>query len=638
MNRHIAVGLMAISVTVPAFAQRSDENVILQADDAFGATIGRESIGIYNSSNVRGFSPISAGNARIAGLYYDQVWGVTRRLRQSTNIRVGLSAQGFAFPAPTGVVDYSLRRPGDEALLSTTLAGNSFGGANIEVDFELPLAGETLSFGGGIGLYKNEFGNDTDSVQHIEALNLRWRPSDEVDVLLFGSRSDIYDDEIGPIYIPAGEYLPPRIPRHYYLGPQWADYEGATFLYGGTGLFDFSPGWRLEAGVFRSAFDNREDIFTFVTDLDRQGNGRYTVFADPPRKVASTSGEVRLSHYFSEGPRTHTFSLSARGRSRSTQYGGSDFRDFGPVVIGEIFEPAQPQFTFGELSRDRIRQAIGGIAYHGRWADIGELSIGVSRTDYRKTIRRPGLPLAQTDADPWLYNVAGAIYLTPQIALYGGYARGLEDNGTAPQNAVNRNQALPALITRQYDAGLRWRITDDLSFAGGVFDLRKPYFTLDANNLFTQLGTTRSRGIEFSLSGSVTPRLSIVVGGVLLDPEVTGEAVTLGRTGSRPVGLPKSNFDLNVDWRVPVLEGLSIDAGLTHQSRIPATVNNAVFIPERTLVSLGGRYRFRLGGNDASVRLSVSNLFDAQGFDLRGPGAYDIITGRQVSGYLVVDF
>ncbi|MBX9816201.1 MAG: TonB-dependent receptor [Sphingomonas sp.] len=71
---------------------------------------------------------------------------------------------------------------------------------------------------------------------------------------------------------------------------------------------------------------------------------------------------------------------------------------------------------------------------------------------------------------------------------------------------------------------------------------------------------------------------------------------------------------------------------------ITATVDNRVAIPPRTLVDVGGRYRFKLGDNPATLRLALSNVFDAYGFDLRGAGAYDIIPGRVVSAYLSVDF
>ena len=54
-----------------ATGQRAVENAIRQANDAFGTSIGRETIGLYNSSSVRGFSPTAAGNVRIDSLYFD---------------------------------------------------------------------------------------------------------------------------------------------------------------------------------------------------------------------------------------------------------------------------------------------------------------------------------------------------------------------------------------------------------------------------------------------------------------------------------------------------------------------------------------------------------------------------------------
>ena len=68
--------------SIPSVEQgRSDENAIRTAEDAFGTSIGRETIGLYSSQNIRGFSPISAGNARIEGLYFDQIYRASCRSR-----------------------------------------------------------------------------------------------------------------------------------------------------------------------------------------------------------------------------------------------------------------------------------------------------------------------------------------------------------------------------------------------------------------------------------------------------------------------------------------------------------------------------------------------------------------------------
>jgi iron complex outermembrane receptor protein len=269
---------------------------------------------------------------------------------------------------------------------------------------------------------------------------------------------------------------------------------------------------------------------------------------------------------------------------------------------------------------------------------VGELSAGLSRTQYRKRFSLPGAPVLTTRSEPWLYNVTGAAYLGPRLSAYAGYARGLEESGIAPNNATNRNQPLPAILTRQVDAGFRYRLTDGLRLSGGVFDLRKPYYNLDAANRFDLLGDVVNRGIELSLAGAVTPRLSTVVGGVLLRPRVTGEGVALGRVGRRPIGLAARSLDVNLDWRPPILEGLSFDVGVSSVSDVPATRDNRVSIPARTLVDLGGRYRFKLGTRDATFRFQLSNVGNVYGYDLRGAGAYDPIQQRQASAYLTVDF
>ncbi len=291
------------------------------------------------------------------------------------------------------------------------------------------------------------------------------------------------------------------------------------------------------------------------------------------------------------------------------------------------------------LSRRSMTRVASSVAQDTPPRGVGELSVGLQRTDYRKAVERPGIPEAETQSDPWLYSVAGAIYLSDEIAIYGGYTRGLEESGVAPSSAANRDEPLPAILTSQRDAGLRWAITPDLRAVLGLFDVRKPYFQLDTDNVFRLLGEQRHRGIEFSLSGQISPLLSVVAGLVLLRPRVRGADVDAGLVGQLPVGQPARNVQINADWQLPWLDGLSLDMGITHLSRRAATRDNIVFLPARTQINIGGRYRFDLGGRPAAVRLAISNLTDEYGFDLRGAsGSYDIIDGRVARLSLSVDF
>jgi iron complex outermembrane recepter protein len=55
-----------------AWAQRAEDNALASAQDAFGTTVGNESIGLYTARDVRGFDPVQAGNVRLEGLYFDR--------------------------------------------------------------------------------------------------------------------------------------------------------------------------------------------------------------------------------------------------------------------------------------------------------------------------------------------------------------------------------------------------------------------------------------------------------------------------------------------------------------------------------------------------------------------------------------
>lgn len=173
-----------------------------------------------------------------------------------------------------------------------------------------------------------------------------------------------------------------------------------------------------------------------------------------------------------------------------------------------------------------------------------------------------------------------------------------------------------------------------MRLVAGVFSIAKPYFNLDPGGRFRQLGEVTHRGVEASLSGPVTDTLTLVAGTVLLDPVVAADVAGVGR---RPVGAIRQTVTASADWRPAALPGVSFDANLTQLGGQTATVSNGVAIPPRTYLDIGGRYRFKLGGKAAMLRLQIENLLDIQGFELFGASAYRPIFGRAGQAYLTVD-
>jgi iron complex outermembrane receptor protein len=631
--------LLSLVASCDALAQRASENAVTAAEDAFGVSVGRESIGLYTSDNVRGFSAIDAGNARLDGLYFDPVWLPSARLQQSTAIRVGIAAQGFAFPAPTGVVDYSLRHPGDHSKASIFASADSYGFGVIEADAEAPIVAENLSVGGGVGANRERYPNGTTDVTFTQAVLARWRPASTIETLLFWSESEVSDSKAYPIYIPTGDYLPPSIPLGHFNGPIWAASRMMRFNYGGLAKWTPMSGWTIQAGVFRSGARYPINFTNLYVDVTTAGYADQQILVDPPARNASTSGEFRVSRTFEDGAGLHKVLITLRGRDRDRTYEGTDSIDLGLIRLNESQNHGPPAIAFQSQDRDRIKQGTVGIGYEGRWKDVGELSVSVQKTDYTKRAELAGYRTEQVlGATPLLYAAAAAVHATKLVALYASATTGLEDSGSAPGSASNRDEPLPASRTRQVDAGFQLTLTDKLKLVAGIFDLHKPYFEFDDAHRFRRLGDVDNRGFELSLAGSITPEVDAVVGAMAGRPRVSGEGVRLGVVGQEPVNLPEVRVGANLNWRPALLRDVTLEIGLTHVGRLAATTDDAVHVPAITLVDIGTRYALKIANHPAQLRLSVTNIGNIYGVELFGAGAYDAIAGRAAQLSLGVDF
>src|SRR5262245_54227617 len=186
---------------LPAHAQRTDDNATQKSDDAFGRSVGNESIGIYDDGEVRGFSPIDAGNVRIEGLYFDRSADLTKRLIDGSTVRVGIASQSYPFPSPTGIVDYDLRRVSEERVISPVLTYGPYGGGGAEIDALLPIVRDRLGVAVGAGFHNDryEWGAGTQST--TLAIIPRWRPTDNVELIPFYSQERFSDEKPRPVVL-----------------------------------------------------------------------------------------------------------------------------------------------------------------------------------------------------------------------------------------------------------------------------------------------------------------------------------------------------------------------------------------------------------------------------------------------------
>lgn len=621
-----------------AQAQGVDDNAVASASDAFGISVGNERIGIYSTNDVRGFNPVDAGNARIEGLYFAPIDQLPARLLRGNTVRVGIAAQGYAFPAPTGIVDYQLNISGERDQLTMSLERGQFGSIVTNAEAQIRLDDEIGAYVGGSYRWQNrhEGGN---FLSYNYAGGLVWRPFAGASITSFAATTRTYDDETPPSIFPGGNYLPPRIKRRETIGQSWSDRDNRSTIFGTVAKLPLGQ-WQIDAGLFhatRSAPIGFTDLFAAMRPDGTTANRVLIIDANNRDRILS--GELRVTRTFGTSALAHRLTLNLRGRRGTRRFGGAQAIALGESSLNFADERPQPTFLFGPDDHDEVRQLTLGLGYSLTRPRSFSLDLALGFGHYQKQIDLAASPgPAITRASPVTGSITGNYNVTPSLTVYGGFVRGFEEVAAAPANAVNRGAGPPAIRTEQADIGLRYALTPQLSLVAGLFAITKPYYNVDTSAFYRELGDSSSRGLEVSFAGTVSPGLTFVFGHLSLDAKISGELVDIGRVGPRPIASIRRRSALNIDWRLAQGSSpLSFDLAVESLSPRVGNVSNGLSAPARNTIDLGLRYRFNISKARALLRLQLANVFDDYGWMIFPNGAFMYSQSRRVLAELRLD-
>jgi iron complex outermembrane receptor protein len=174
----------------------------------------------------------------------------------------------------------------------------------------------------------------------------------------------------------------------------------------------------------------------------------------------------------------------------------------------------------------------------------------------------------------------------------------------------------------------------------GAFDLERGYFGTDGiGGDYRMLGRVRHRGLEFSAAGKVVDRLNVVLGGVLIDPEV---GIRSGGESDdfRPIGVPRIRLLASADYQLPRSE-VHFDGSIQFTGSRPAILSSdgsTLSVPATWTANLGARAPIAIGPVRSTVRFQLFNLFDNFTWDPTSAGTMAYSPSRRFRLVLTSEF
>ena len=633
---------LALATLAPlcAHAQRADENAVTAAEDAFGTTVGSQQIGLYDLEHVRGFSPRAAGNLRIEGLYFDmQTYGTNRCLFVEQTVRVGLAAQFFDTPSPTGIANFTLHATGPANGASVVATRGPFLLSSVELDAQRVARGGAV----GAGLcYHAESNFDIDLARRSHVFEAgavgHWQPTANVEVIPFWAEMHGREhDELPTVYV-NGRDRPPEFMTARLPAQRWARWAWNETT---AGVLARSVGvgtWSWAGGVFLSDGEYPVNYNDIYDDLDANGTVRHELDVTPPAHSRSTSGELRLLHRAVSGSQVRMWSVALRGRNLSRSFGGDYFHDytddFGRMRIDDYRALPEPVVSFTPDSEDHASQLGVGVSFEQRWVGRGAVSVGIQKLDYRRAIVAPTVTTREHSA-PTLASVRLTADMRRTMVVYAGYTRGLEDSAPAPNNATNAFATAPATATWQVDAGMRLTPSDGTQIVAGVFEIQKAYFNLDNAGHYGQLGYILHRGVEASATIDGSGGLTTVLGAVWLRPSVALSDAAVDPNGGVALGTIPLHLNADLDYAPQGWGPWSGGLMLNYFSERPA---GQAQLPGYGTVSASVRYRKILFARTCLLRLDAYDLNNAVDPSVGPSGIVLTEQGRRVAFTATMDF
>ena len=583
--------------------------------------------GYASAVNIRGFS--APGNLSIAndGLRFSTLADAGNFLEETEQLEVVTGLTGFLYgPAsPGGLVNYVLKRPTYQTYRSVTL-GNA-GGDNYYLHGDF---GGKLDDEGQFAYRLNLLTQDGETAidmqkrrRELISLAVDWNVSDDLQIQFDASHKKTQVRGLTSYWYFSDQALRPRasvLDNDKLYSQRWSFSDNETDKGGVRAKWRLNDTFTLRAAFAAQKF-TEENTYTGPT-VSSAGVYTQPLYAFAPIEHQENSGYLFLDAAFNTGAIGHQMTLGYQGNNaRVRMYedhippAGIQYADVGggPLPFGTAEQVGKPSYSIGH-GKQRLANTtetnnvlIGDIiTFNDQWSSI----LGVTRTQiksyandfvYSATDKK-----TRYDATKTSPSVSLIYKPVPWLTTYATYIEGLQAGGTAPYNAVNVGEIFAPQVSKQYEVGAKATVGETL-LTLALFNIEKPNGFLNESMVYSESGKQVNNGLEFSVTGKVTPELTVVGGFTLLDPKIK-DANVKANDGNAPVDVAKQLAKVYAEYDINAVPGLALTGGAFYTGKQYTDEANDYQLPSFTTFDAGARYRMKVSQNDLTLRMNVSNL------------------------------
>jgi len=567
---------------------------------------------------IRGIAVENRTNYRINGaLPYLNFSQVPMENKERVEVLKGTSALYYGFTSPAGVVNLVTKRAGKEPLTSLGLNFDSNGGTLASIDLGRRF-GETNEFGlrinaagGQIGSYMD--GVDTGDRRFFSAA-FDWRVNSRLKIQVDFEYDYRNLTEQAGIQLPTAVNdkisLPKSVDPSKLIGPDWATFRATTTNALLRADYAVSDRWMLTAELGHAQVERKRQLAIFrFTNAASVATGAGNIRGNSQEMTLNSDmARLELAGNIDTGSLRHEVTL---GSSYTTKDQGAIYQQTYSVSSQNLYNPgdisnqviwsATPSSptTAAYETRDIGYYAIDRIALDEQW----QLIVGVRHSRYNSN--QGGISYDPSKTTP----LAALIYRPrPELSLYASYSEGLEEGETAPAGTDNQGNRMAPGISKQQEIGARWLSPNGTLFSAALFDILRPGYYTNAANVYTADGQQHYAGLEMSAQGKLTRRLGWQASALWLDPEFRN--IGPDYNGKLPENAARHTNSLFLNYDLPFVAGLSINAGAYHTGRRPVNDRNQAWLDAITLYGAGVRYTTHMFGKRSTWQMNVENLTD----------------------------